>query len=166
MKTNLENDVYTIEREFKAAIDLVYDAWVNPEHLSQWYKPPGFTLEHKTLDVKAGGVSHHALISPDGWKMWELHKFQEVEKPNKISYIHCFSNENAEIAAHPKMPDWPKETLITLVFEEAGEGTKVLFTLKPHNATDAEVRAFNEGLANAPGGWTMAFDNLGKYLEK
>ncbi|MEM7182493.1 MAG: SRPBCC domain-containing protein [Spirochaetota bacterium] len=165
MNPNLTENVYSLNREFKAPASLVFDTWTQKEHLLGWYKPPGFTLEHKDFDVKVGGKSLHALTAPNGWKMWELHRYQEVDKPKKLSYIHSFSNEQGEITANPQSPNWPKQTLITISFSEEAGVTKVSFELTPHEASEEEVQAFNESLnANTKGGWTMAFDNLAQYI--
>jgi uncharacterized protein YndB with AHSA1/START domain len=47
------NNALVIERDFDAAVDLIWQMWTDPEHFKKWYGPKGFTVpvaEHENVD--------------------------------------------------------------------------------------------------------------------
>src|SRR5882757_8479554 len=44
--------IYT--RLLDAPRELVWEVWTKPEHLSAWWGPNGFTLTHKSMQVRKG----------------------------------------------------------------------------------------------------------------
>ena len=65
--TAVQNFSLTINRNFKASKQAVYDAWTNKEALTAWFAP---TSEIKTvvheMELKIGGKYRISMIEPDG----------------------------------------------------------------------------------------------------
>jgi hypothetical protein len=55
---------FTITREFAAPRELVFRAWTDPEHLTRWYGPRGFTTPRDSIaaDVRPGGTWRATMI--------------------------------------------------------------------------------------------------------
>ena len=108
-----------IVREFNAPRQLLFDAWTQVEHLNNWMFPmPGCTCDFVSANIVAGGDSLHKITMPNGNEMWLLTKYEEVVAPERLVFLQYFSNESGEELAMPHMPDWPKDMLATLHFEE------------------------------------------------
>jgi uncharacterized protein YndB with AHSA1/START domain len=60
------DDMFVISRTFDAPRELVYKAWTEPERLTQWFGPKGFTMPACTMDLRPGGVFHYGLRC-GGW---------------------------------------------------------------------------------------------------
>ena len=56
----------TITRVFDAPRALVFKAWTQPEHLSRWWGPHGFTVQVCEMDLRVGGGWHIRMRSPQG----------------------------------------------------------------------------------------------------
>lgn len=56
----------TIVRVFDAPPDLVFAAWTEPRHMSQWFGPKHWTNPVCDLDVKPGGAWRIVMRDPNG----------------------------------------------------------------------------------------------------
>jgi uncharacterized protein YndB with AHSA1/START domain len=77
-----------ISRILDAPRELVWEAWINPEHLKNWWGPTGFTNTIHTMDVRPGGVWELTMHGPDG-KNYPNHSiFLEVVEMERIVFEH------------------------------------------------------------------------------
>lgn len=155
---------FVIERVFDAPREEVWKAWIQAERLREWWGPRGFTVSYCKVRLRQGGGMHYCLRSPDGRDMWGKFVYHEIVKPEKLVFIDSFSDEKQGITRHPLNPDWPRETLTTVTFEEQDGRTKVTVTWTPHAATEVERRTFDEGRGSMQQGWTGTLDRLSAYL--
>ena len=50
---NKENKTITVQREFAASLDLVWEAWTNPQLLDQWWAPKPFKTYRLPTESKS-----------------------------------------------------------------------------------------------------------------
>ena len=62
------------------------------------------------------------------------------------------------------IPNWPKDILTTLSFEEADGKTTITFLWEPRNPTPEEVVAFEATRAEHGKGWGAGMQQLQIYL--
>jgi uncharacterized protein YndB with AHSA1/START domain len=157
---------FVITREFAAPRELVWKAWTEPERLQQWFGPKGFTGTMMKLDLRPGGTLLSCLRSLDGKEMWGKWIFREVRPQELLVWVHSFSDKDGGITRHPLNPTWPLELLTETTF--AGLGGKTVVTLKwtPLNATDEEIKTFNNAHQGMTQGWGGTFDQLAEYLKQ
>ncbi len=55
-KLDPETFTITFERSLTALREQVFDAWTQPEHITQWWDPTGTPLRECTIDLRAGGA--------------------------------------------------------------------------------------------------------------
>lgn len=163
-KTKIEPSVIT--REFNAPRQLVFDAWTKVHHLNNWMFPmPGCSCEFVSADIVNEGSSLHKVTMPNGHEMWLFTKYEEVLSPEKLVFLQYMSNESGEIVAMPHMPNWPKDMLATLLFEEVSEEkTKLTFLWEPRNPTLEELEVFESTRADHGKGWGAGMEQLHNYL--
>jgi len=75
------------------------------------------------VDLRAGGVSHNRMRSPDGHEMWGRFVYREFNAPERIVFIVSFSDETGDITRAPFSPSWPLEVMNTLTLTEHGGKT-------------------------------------------
>jgi uncharacterized protein YndB with AHSA1/START domain len=108
---DLEQDACAIigVREFDAPRALVFEAWTDPKHLSQWWGPNGFTTTTSAFDMRPGGVWRFVMHGPDGRDYQNRITFDEIVKPERIVYHHGGGDEVE-----------PVQFRTTVVFEDLG----------------------------------------------
>jgi uncharacterized protein YndB with AHSA1/START domain len=167
-KNNLPEDTadraFVITRVFDAPRDLVWKAWTERDRLMQWFGPKGFAMPIARLDFRPGGVFHFCLRSPDGHEMWGKFAYREIMAPERIVWVHSFSDEKGSLTRHAMSPTWPLEMLSTATFSEREGKTTVTLQWTALNATEPEQKTFDAGHEGMNQGWTGTFDQLAAYL--
>ena len=104
-------------REIGAPRELVFKAWTDPKHLSQWWGPDGFTTTTSAFDMRPGGVWRFVMHGPDGRDYENRITFDEIVKPSLLRYHHG-GGEDVE----------PVQFRTAVTFEDLG-GTQTRLTL-------------------------------------
>jgi uncharacterized protein YndB with AHSA1/START domain len=132
MSAQTQSPPSTVDREIvttrtiHAPRELVWKAWTDPNHITQWWGPNGFSTTTKEFDLRAGGTWRFTMHGPDGRDYPNRIVYTEVSKPERISYKHAGEDEYADIQF---------EACVT--FEAEGSKTKV--TLHSLFATKEEL---------------------------
>lgn len=165
-KESSGREKFVINRSFDVPLELMFEMWANPKHLSQWLPPKGFTMQLIRSDVRTGGGNFY-VMSGGEFKMYGRNAYQKIEKPHRLIYTQQFCDENANISRHPLAPVWPETLLTTVEFAAEGpESTRVTVTMEPHGpATREEIDAFVKERSGMTQGWTGSFDKLEALLE-
>lgn len=160
---------FVFEQSVKAPQELVYAAFTEARHLSQWMSPPGMVMEHCELDARTGGAFHYAMrpaampLAPAMWGKWT---FRELKAPSKIVVVVQFSDEQGGLTRHPMAAQWPLHTLSTTSLTPETDGTRIHLEWRALNASDAEEAVFNASHASMAQGWGGSMMLLAAYLLK
>jgi len=121
-----------ITRIINAPRELVFNAWTDPKHLSNWWGPRRFTNTFKEINTKTGGQWLFTMHGPMGDFPNRI-KFHEVVKPERLVYLHDSGIDND-----------PSGFEVVVTFEAQGDKTKLtlrsLFPTK--DIRDMVVREF------------------------
>ncbi|RAV11879.1 SRPBCC family protein [Paenibacillus contaminans] len=110
---------FSVERMFNAPRELVFQAFTQPEHLSRWWAPGGYTIPVCNIDLRPGGVWHYSMRSPQGDEHWVKAIYREIVAPERIVYTCTFADE------HANPTDDIPEQLATMTFAEYEGRTKL-----------------------------------------
>jgi len=146
---NKPNEIY-IERIYDAPVKMVWDAWVDPKHVAQWWGPRGFTITNLSKDVRAGGHWNYTMHGPDGVDYPNTTKYLEVEKYSRMVYDH---GGNA---------DQPPMFRVTVLFSDINGKTKMEMTMALATAEAATQAKKFVKQANGESTW----DRLAEYLSE
>lgn len=128
--TPTENDAadrtMLLERVIKAPRDAVWNVWMNPETLPQWWGPDGFSCRTKRIDLRPGGEWVFDMIGPDGTVYPNHHLYHEIIPVERFTYSLLWG-ENG-----------PKHADAWVTFQDEGGATRV--TLGMVFATAAEFQ--------------------------
>jgi uncharacterized protein YndB with AHSA1/START domain len=156
---------FVITRSFAAPRDLIWKCFTDPERMKEWWGPKGSTIVASKMDFRVGGTYHGAMRSAGGPVMWAKFVYREIVPPQRLVWVHSFSDEAMGLTRHPMVPTWPLEMLTTVLFEEEPGGkTKVTLRWSPMNATAEEQATFDAAHGGMQGGWTGTFERLDAYL--
>ncbi|MEO8377472.1 MAG: SRPBCC domain-containing protein [Candidatus Sumerlaeota bacterium] len=155
---------FKISRELDAPRELVWKAWTDPKRLAEWWGPKGMEVGIHKLELKPGGTFLYSMTMPDGKKLWGKFVYREITPPEKLVFVVSFSDENEGITTHPMAPDWPQETLSTIILTEKNGKTTMSMVGVPINATQKQIDTFIAGFTSMQGGWGGTFEKLGNYL--
>jgi uncharacterized protein YndB with AHSA1/START domain len=75
-----------LQRVIRAPRAVVWNAWMNPETLPQWWGPEGFSCRTKRIDLRTGGEWVFDMIGPDGTIFPNHHLYGEVRREERFGY--------------------------------------------------------------------------------
>ncbi|HJU37993.1 MAG TPA: SRPBCC family protein [Tahibacter sp.] len=75
-----------MQRVIRAPRSLVWNTWMNPETLPQWWGPEGFSCRTKRIDLRTGGEWVFDMIAPDGTVFPNHHRYTDVRPEERLGY--------------------------------------------------------------------------------
>jgi uncharacterized protein YndB with AHSA1/START domain len=157
-----ELPIYVLERTFAAPRELVWKAWAEPALFARWYGPNVETIVHR-IDLRSGGTSF-VEMRWGGNSSCERMDYLEVTPPARLVWLNTNADAEGNVAANPRMPDWPRTLLTTVTLDEAGGETQFRLTWSPHEASDAEIACFAAAMDGLGKGWNAGMELLAKLL--
>jgi uncharacterized glyoxalase superfamily protein PhnB/uncharacterized protein YndB with AHSA1/START domain len=156
---NKVNNTIHVQREFAAKLDIVWEAWTNPEILDQWWAPKPWQTRTKSMDFKEGGFWFYEMYNSESENQSECHwcrnDYLKIQHQKSFSGLDGFCDENGTVNTNMPRTSW------TNTFTENAELTTVNIVAQYHSLEDLEKiigMGFKEGL-------TMALQNLDQYIE-
>ena len=101
-----------ISRVISAPRELVFEAFTEVRHLSQWWGPEGFTTT-RAFEFRVGGAWDFVLHGPDGTDYTEWISWTEIAPPERIALLHGESRGD------------PNAFESVLTFEPDGAATRI-----------------------------------------
>lgn len=135
------NSVYVM-KVYDADVSKVWDYFTKSEWLDQWWAPKPWRCETVSMDFKAGGLWHYAMMGTEGEKMYGQMKYGEIMEHRSFDGIDAFCDERGNINEDFPQAQW------LLGFTGIQEGTKV--TINIHFASQEAMKkqlemGFEEG---------------------
>jgi uncharacterized protein YndB with AHSA1/START domain len=126
-----------------APLSVVFRALTEPQELSKWWGPDGFTIPSVESELRPGGGYRIAMQPPEGELFYLAGEFREVAPPERLSYTFRWEDPDPE----------DQETVVTLSLRELGATSSELVLTQGDFATERR-RALHEE------GWTQGLDKL------
>ena len=147
-----------ITRIFDAPRSLVFEAWIDPQHVGSWWGPKGFTITTHNMDVKPGGQWRFIMHGPDGVDYPNTIVYLEIAKPERLVYDHGDDGEAGSFRVTVTFEDLGSKTRLTMrsVFPTAAERDYVVKNYKAIEGRNQTLDRFEEHLASRLGkgsGW-------------
>jgi uncharacterized protein YndB with AHSA1/START domain len=79
-----------VTRDFDAPIQLVFDVFTKPEHVSKTFAPYGEEVTVCSIDLRVGGDYHFVFVTEDGTEMSFRGTYLEVEPPTRTVQTWLF----------------------------------------------------------------------------
>jgi uncharacterized protein YndB with AHSA1/START domain len=139
-----------VARSFDAPRELVWKAYTQPEHITQWMLgPPDWTMPVCELELRPGAPYRFGWRKGDGEEMQITGVVREVIPPERLVITEEWGG------------DWP-EALNTIAFTEA-DGRTTITTTVVYPSLEARDAALATGMTD---GMSASYDNLEALLRK
>ena len=150
--------LYSVEREFEASIEAVWDAWVDPEKLESWYHPTDLSNVEglTTSNPDIGGEWSIAVSVPaHNFVAYFYGIYLEVDLHQKLEHTMLYTESLEQFQLKDLERDFHK---VLVEFREHGPKTWVKFS---------QFGELPEGqAAQAKAGMESYFDSLANFLSK
>jgi uncharacterized protein YndB with AHSA1/START domain len=144
----------TIKREFAARRQLVWDCYTKSELLDKWFAPKPLTTKTKSMDFRAGGHWHYAMVEPNGQHYWGRLDYQTIHPIDNYTALDGFCDESGTLN-----PDLPRSKW-NVTFSDAATHTLVQ-TVVAYGSSEALQQVINMGLKE---GLTSTLERLDELL--
>lgn len=152
-----------VSRTFEAPRQLVWDAFTKAEHLAHWWGAKGSKIEVEKMELKKGGVFHYSMTVGE-MKVWGKFVYGDMQEPEFLEFINCFSDENEGVKPNPWMGDWPLEIFNRWDFTEENGKCTVHINGHPVDATPEQLKMYEEAKPHIAKGFDGTFSALDEYL--
>ena len=138
----------SMTRHFAAPRHLVWAAYTQPQHVTQWMLgPPGWTMPVCEIDLRPGGAWHFVWRREDGTELEMRGEYREIEAPERLVHTERWGDP------------WPETLNTLLLVEEGGRTTMTSTVLFP--SIEARDAAIETGMKD---GADVSFDRLEDVL--
>ncbi|MES2966141.1 MAG: SRPBCC family protein [Bdellovibrionota bacterium] len=131
----------TVTQFIRGKRSRVFEAWLKPELVMQWFSPEALTRLSFRTDAKVGGSYVHVMRSPDGTEYTTVGEYLEIVEHEKIVFT------------------WGKEgsadSVVTVLLEDESDGTLVTLT---------HAKLPEDLVSGHVAGWESALRNLEKFF--
>jgi uncharacterized protein YndB with AHSA1/START domain len=145
-----------ISRVFDAPRELVFEAFTDPRHLSQFWGPKITSVSDCKVDLRVGGGFSVTMRGPDGTVYPCAGIYREITPPERLVFAGTAKEDN------PCGGGLPPRSLVTITFAAQGEKTKLTIHAQLQSPADREA-AIAGGYSM---GWNDSLDRLAEVLAR
>ena len=138
--------------------------------LKAWWGPEHFTAPSIQIDLRVGGKYIFAMHGPAGSQfdvdMYSAGVFKEIVPNEKLVLTDYFSDKDGNLidpVNSGQSPDFPRESTVTVLFEELAKGKTKLTIVFPKPETEAQYQAIlKSGMTE---GWNSSLNKMAEALK-
>ena len=112
----------------------VFEAFTDPNQITRWFGPEGFTTETLEIDIREGGRWRFLYTSPDGTRYENRMVFLRIDAPGLLELEHGSD-----------LDDDPGRFHVTITLDEQGDGKCVLTMRQLHPTKEQREATINFG---------------------
>jgi uncharacterized protein YndB with AHSA1/START domain len=124
-----------VTRILDAPVEEVWKAWSDPEYVTRWWGPTGFTSPNAEMDFRVGGASLVCMRAPaeyGGQDTYHTWTYTRIDPRERIEFVSNFADKDRthlDPAAMAMPPGVPYDVPHVVTFEPAGDhGTEMTVT--------------------------------------
>jgi uncharacterized protein YndB with AHSA1/START domain len=140
-----------IERVLAAPRELIFDTYVDPELIPEWWGPHGTRAIVEAMDVRPGGAWRYVCESSDGSRTGFRGTYREIERPERIQQTFEWDG----------MPGYV--SVDTVTFEDLGDGRTKVVSMSLFHTTEERDGMLASGME---GGANETYERLEELLER
>jgi uncharacterized protein YndB with AHSA1/START domain len=139
----------TLDAEFDAPAERVWQLWADPRQLERWWGPPTYPATVTSHDLRAGGRVEYHMTGPEGDQPRGYWEIVEADAPRLLVFRDGFANADGTPNS-----DMPVNRIDVTITELGGGRTRMsIASLYPDVAAMEQQLAMGmeEGLTQAVG---------------
>ena len=142
----------TLDAEFEASPERVWQLWADPRQLERWWGPPGYPATFTSHDLRTGGRAVYYMTGPEsdtpvGYGYWDV---VNADPPRRLEMRDGFANPDGS-----PNDEMPEAGAMNVSIEAVGDGRTrmTIENIFPDTATMEQVLAMGqeEGMTQALG---------------
>ena len=133
-----------------ATRERVYTALTNPDMLTRWWGPRGFSIPSAEIDLRLGGRYRITMQPPAGSAFHLSGIFRRIEPPSHLAHTFVWEEPDSDDRA----------TVVTLSLRELGKSTELVMDQGPF-ATPARHALHQQGWSESLEKLELLMPNLG-----
>jgi uncharacterized protein YndB with AHSA1/START domain len=150
----------TLERNYQAPIEDIWELWTTKEGIESWWGPDGFTVKVRKLDLQPGGELHYAMIAIAAPQIeFMKQNGMPLETESRITFLEIVTNRllvyKHAVDFVPGVAPYGVGTRVEL--QPTASGVRMLLTLDPMHDEIWTQRAVM--------GWESELGKLAKVIE-
>lgn len=106
----------TVDAEFDASVERVWQLWADPRQLERWWGPPMYPATFTRHDLAPGSRVEYHMTGPEGDQPKGFWQILDAEPPHRLVVRDGFRNDDG--SDNTDLPDG--EFIVTIA--EAGDG--------------------------------------------
>ena len=139
----------TLDAEFDAPAERVWQLWADPRQLERWWGPPTYPATFTSHDLKPGGRAEYHMTGPEGDQPRGYWEIDEANPPRSLAFHDGFANDDGT-----PNTDLPVNE-VRVAIEDAGDGRTRMSIVSIFPSTEAMEQliamGMEQGLTEAVG---------------
>jgi uncharacterized protein YndB with AHSA1/START domain len=149
VRKDTERLTMTVDAEFDASPDRVWQLWADPRQLERWWGPPTYPATVTAHDLRSGGRVEYHMTGPEGDQPRGYWDVVEAEPPTHLVFQDGFAD--ADGTPNSDMP--LNQVAVTIAEVGAGRTRMTIASVFPDAAAMEQILAMGmeQGLTQALG---------------
>ena len=110
---NPDQLMMTVDSEFDATPERVWQLWSDPRQLERWWGPPYYPATVTAHDLRVGGLVEYHMTGPEGDQPRAYWKVLEVDPPRRLVFLDGLAN--ADGTPNADIPETVQRVSITAI---------------------------------------------------
>lgn len=102
------------DRLFDAPVELVFEMWTEPAHITNWWGPDGFSTTTHSIDFHPRGFWKFTMHGPDGTDYPNVIKYLEIDRPYRIVYAHGSTESDIQFHVDVRLESKGRQTRLLM----------------------------------------------------
>jgi uncharacterized protein YndB with AHSA1/START domain len=149
VRKNPEALTMTLDAEFDASPERVWQLWADPRKLERWWGPPTYPATVTAHDLRSGGRVEYHMTGPEGDQPHGYWEVLEADAPRRLVFRDGFANDDGT-----PISDMPINEVRVAISEAGGGQTRMsIESIFPSAAAMEQLIAMGmeQGLTEAVG---------------
>ena len=149
VRKNPETLTMTLDAEFDASPERVWQLWADPRKLERWWGPPTYPATVTAHDLRSGGRVEYHMTGPEGDQPHGYWEVLEADAPRRLVFRDGFANDDGT-----PISDMPINEVRVAISEAGGGQTRMsIESVFPSAAAMEQLIAMGmeQGLTEAVG---------------
>jgi len=149
VRKDADNLTMTLDAEFDASPERVWQLWADPRQLERWWGPPTYPATVTSHDLRSGGRVDYHMTGPEGDQPRGYWEILEADAPRRLVFRDGFAH--ADGTPNSDMPR--TEARVTIAEIADGRARMTIQSIFPDAAAMEQLvgMGMEEGLKQAVG---------------
>lgn len=149
VRKDLEALTMTVEAEFDASPQRVWQLWADPRQLERWWGPPTYPATVTSHDLTPGGRVEYHMTGPEGDRPRGYWEIVQADAPHSLVFRDGFANDDG--MPNPELPVITAEVSIEAI-DEGRTRMSIVSIFESTEAMDQVIAmGIEEGMTQAVG---------------